>query len=66
MEIEERIISEIEKSFDEIEGNDDKELFEKINEIFIYKSVKLTEDKEFLFKDAVIQVENKLYDIVKK
>ena len=65
MEIEERIISEIEKSFDEIEGKDEKELMIIVNKLFIYKSVKLTEDKEFLLKDAVNQIENKLFDIIK-
>ncbi len=65
MEIEERIILEIEKSFEEIQEEIDKELLKKVNKLFIYKSVKLTEDKEFSNRDAINQIENKLYDIIK-
>lgn len=64
MEIEEKIIQEVEKQLKGIEGEKEKNIMQKVNNLFIYQSVKLTEkDKEF--KDSVNYIENKLFDFIK-
>lgn len=64
MEIEEKIIQEVEKQLQGIEGEKEKEIMQKVNKLFIYQSVKLTEkDKEF--KDTINFIENKLFDFIK-
>ena len=64
MVIEEKIIKEVEKQLQGIEGEKEKKIMQKVNTLFIYQSVKLTEkDKEF--KDTINFIENKLFDFIK-
>jgi len=64
MEIEEKIIQEVEKQLKGIEGEKEKNIMQKVNKLFIYQSVKLTEkDKEF--KGSVNYIENILFDLIK-
>jgi hypothetical protein len=63
MEIEEKIISEVEKQLQDLEGEEEKKIFEKVNRLFVYQSVKLTE-KDKQFTQAVNFIENKLIDII--
>jgi hypothetical protein len=64
MEIEEKIISEVNKQLQDIEGEEENKIFKKVNSLFVYQSVKLT-DKEREFKDSINYVENRLFDIIK-
>jgi len=64
MEIEEKIIKEVEKQLKGIEGENEKEIMQKVNKLFVYQSVKLTE-KDREFKDSVNYIENKLFDLIK-
>ena len=64
MEIEERIISEINKHLSDEKDTDEK-LLEKINKLIVYQSVKVTEGEK-VERDAINYIENKLYDFVKK
>jgi len=61
MEIEEKIIQEINNLFQEKENLDSKKLIQ-INKLIVYQSVKAF-DNEKTDKDAVNYVENKLYDL---
>ncbi len=63
MELEKKIINEIEKNIGEIQGFK-KDLLKKINELIVFQSVMVTE-KEKTDRDAVLYTENKLYDFVK-
>ena len=64
MEIEEKIIQEVEKQLQGIEGEKEKKIMQKVNNLFIYQSVKLTE-KDREFKDSINYIENKLFDFIK-
>ncbi len=64
MEIEEKIIQEVEKQLQEIEGKEENKIIQKVHNLFVYQSVKLTE-KEREFKESINYIENKLYDIIK-
>ena len=64
MEIEEKIISEVNSQLQEIEGEEENKIFKKVNSLFVYQSVKPT-DKERELKDSINYVENKLFDIIK-
>ena len=64
MEIEEKIIDEINNSFTD-EGKLDKSVLSQINKLIIYQSVQVT-DKEKTDKDAINYIENKLYDLFTK
>jgi len=64
MEIEEKIILEVEKQLQGIEGEEENKIMGKINNLFVYQSVKLTE-KDREFKESINYIENKLYDIIK-
>jgi len=64
MEIEEKIIQEVEKQLQEVEGKEENKIIQKVNNLFVYQSVKLTE-KEREFKESINYIENKLYDIIK-
>ncbi len=64
MEIEEKIILEVEKQLKEIEGEEENNTMQKVNNLFVYQSVKLTE-KDREFKESINYIENKLYDIIK-
>lgn len=61
MEIEEKIIQEINNLFQEKEKLDSKKLIQ-INKLIVYQSVKAF-DNEKTDRDAVNYVENKLYDL---
>lgn len=63
MEIEEKIINEIDKNIGEVQGLE-KDLLKKINKLIVYQSVMVTE-KEKTDRDATLSIENKLYDFVK-
>jgi len=64
MEIEDKIIQEVEKQLNKIEGEKEKNIMQKVNNLFVYQSVKLTE-KDREFKDSVNYIENKLFDLIK-
>lgn len=64
MEIEEKIIKEIDNNIGEIQGLE-KDLLDKINKLIVYQSVMVTE-KEKTDRDATNYIENKLYDFAKK
>ena len=64
MEIEEKIIDEINNFFTD-EGKLDKSALSQINKLIIYQSVQVT-DKEKTDKDAINYIENKLYDLFTK
>lgn len=64
MEIEEKIIDEINNFFTD-EGKLDKSVLSQINKLIIYQSVQVT-DKEKTDKDAINYIENKLYDLFTK
>jgi len=64
MEIEEKIILEVEKQLQEIKGVEEIKTIQKVNNLFVYQSVKLTE-KDREFKESINYIENKLYDIIK-
>ena len=64
MEIEDKIIQEVEKQLNKIEGEKEKNIMQKVNNLFIYQSVKLTE-KDREFKDSINYIENKLFDFIK-
>jgi multidrug efflux pump subunit AcrB len=64
MEIEEKIILEVEKQLQEIKGIEEIKTLQKVNNLFVYQSVKLTE-KDREFKESINYIENKLYDIIK-
>ena len=64
MEIEEKIILEVEKQLQAIEGEKENEIIQKVNNLFVYQSVKLTE-KDRELKESINYIENKLYDIIK-
>lgn len=59
MEIEEKIILEVNRQLQEIEGEEERKILKKVNNLFVYQSVKLTE-KDREFKDSVNYIENKL------
>jgi hypothetical protein len=62
MEIEEKIILEVEKQLQAIEGEKEKKIIQKVNNLFVYQSVKLTE-KDLELKVSINYIQNKLYDI---
>jgi len=64
MEIEEKIIQEVEKQLQEVEDKEEDKIIQKVNNLFVYQSVKLTE-KDREFKESINYIENKLYDIIK-
>ena len=64
MEIEEKIIQEVEKQLQGIEGEKEKNILQNVNKLFVYQSVKLTE-KDREFKDSINYIENKLFDFIK-
>ncbi len=64
MEIEEKIISEVNRQLQEIEGEEENKIFKKVNSLFVYQSAKLTE-KDRQFKESINYIENKLFDIIK-
>ena len=64
MEIEEKIIQEVEKQLQEVEDKGEDKIIQKVNNLFVYQSVKLTE-KERELKESINYIENKLYDIIK-
>lgn len=64
MEIEEKIITEINNHIGEVQGLE-TELLGKINKLIVYQSVMVTE-KEKTERDATNYIENKLYDFMKK
>ena len=64
MEIEEKIIQEVEKQLQEVEDKEEDKIIQKVNNLFVYQSVKLTE-KERELKESINYIENKLYDIIK-
>ena len=64
MEIEEKIIAEVNNSFTETEELD-KNIVSQINKLIVYQSVKVA-DKEKTEKDAINYVENKLFDLFTK
>ena len=64
MEIEEKIIKEIQKHLGDIKKPDNY-LLEKINKLIVYQSVMVTE-KEKTDRDAINYIENKLYDLIEK
>lgn len=64
MEIKEKIILEVEKQLQEIEGEEEIKTIQKVNNLFVYQSVKLTE-KDREFQESINYIENKLYDIIK-
>ncbi len=64
MKIEDKIILEVKKQLHEIEGEEEIKTIQKVNELFVYQSVKLTE-KEGEIKDSINFIENKLFDIIK-
>ena len=61
MEIEEKIISEI-QNYSVEETSLDIHLLQKINEMIICESIKV-KDREKTEKDALNYIENKLYDL---
>lgn len=64
MEIEEKIINEINKLI-KVEGNLDEKLMYQINKLIVYQSVKV-KDKEKTERDAINYIENKLFDLFTK
>jgi hypothetical protein len=64
MEIEEKIIKEIQKHLGDIKELDN-DLLEKINKLIVFQSVMVTE-KEKTDRDAINYIENKLYDFIEK
>lgn len=62
MEIERKIIIEIDKNLKDKSELDDA-LLHEINKLIVYQSVSVTE-KEKLERDAIIYIENKLYDLI--
>ena len=64
MEIEEKIILEVNRQLQEIEGIEENQIIKKVNNLFVYQSVKVTE-KDREFKESINYIENKLYDIIK-
>lgn len=64
MEIEEKIIKEIQKHLGDIKVLDN-DLLEKINKLIVFQSVMVTE-KEKTDRDAINYIENKLYDFIEK
>ena len=64
MEIEDKIIAEVEKSFKNIKDEEEKKIIKRINQLFVYQAVKITE-KERELKDSENYIENKLFEIIK-
>lgn len=62
MELEEKIITELKKTFTDEELNLDNIILNKINRLVVYKSVEIV-DKNESDKDAVNYIENKIYDL---
>mgnify|MGYP006292791685 CR=1 FL=1 len=64
MEIEDKIIMEINKHLTDMSELDET-LLAKVNKMIVFQSVSVTE-KEKLERDAINYIENKLYDLLKK
>jgi len=64
MEIEDKIIKEINKLFGTGGNQLDEKLISKINKLIVYQSVKVA-DKEKPERDAINYIENKIYDLIK-
>ncbi len=62
MEIEEKIIKEINKLIETKESQLDEELISKINKLIVYQSVKVA-DKEKSEREAINYIENKICDL---
>ncbi len=66
MEIEEKIIKEIKKASNDFKNDIDLDidLIDKVNKLIVYQSTSVT-DREKLEKDALVYLENKIFDIIK-
>jgi len=65
MEIEDKIIVEINKLIKNSDNELDEELVNKINKLLVCQSVKVS-DKDKKETDAITFIENKIFDLIKK